>query len=65
MRVKNYDFSWLLSLTIIMVAVQLLLNSDCLSLNEINRTPPRQEPLYSEKFLSKLTINHVVWHICQ
>ena len=23
-------------------------------LNENNRTPPRQEPLYSEKFVSKL-----------
>ena len=54
--VKNYDFSWLLSLKYNNGGTggDYSLNSDCLSLNENSRTPPRQEPLYSEKFLAKL-----------
>jgi hypothetical protein len=30
------------------------LNTDYLNVTENNRTPPRQEPLYSEKFVSRL-----------
>ena len=54
--VKNYDFSWLLSLKYNNGGTggDYSLNSDCLRLNENSRTPPRQEPLYSEKFLAKL-----------
>src|SRR5438128_11551845 len=48
--VNNYDFSWLLRLTYNNGGADYSLNSDCLRLNEINRTPPRQEPLYSENF---------------
>jgi carbamoyltransferase len=53
--VKNYDFSWLLRMTYNNGGgAEYSLNSDFLRLNEINRTPPRQEPLYSQKFLAKL-----------
>jgi len=51
--VKNYDFSWLLSYNN-RDGANYSLNVDYLNMNENNRTPPRQEPLYSQKFLSKL-----------
>ena len=51
-RAKNYDFSWLLSYT--NDGGNYSLNTDYLNVNENNRTPPRQEPLYSEKFVSRL-----------
>ncbi len=60
---KN-DFSWLLRLTYNNSSnssngdghhnMIYSLNSEFLRLNEDNRTPPRQEPLFSDKFLSKL-----------
>jgi carbamoyltransferase len=50
---KNYDFSWLLSYDN-KGGGNYSLDTDDLNLNENNRTPPRQESLYSEKFLSKL-----------
>src|SRR5438876_250272 len=56
--VKNYDFSWLLRFPYDDGGGDggdYSLNSDCLRLNENSRTPPRQEPLYSEKFLAKLS----------
>ena len=52
--IKN-DFSWLLSLPHGNgVNGDYSLNAECLVLNEDNRTPPRQEPLFSDKFLSNL-----------
>jgi carbamoyltransferase len=52
--IKN-DFSWLLSLPVGNgVNGDYSLNTECLVLNQDNRTPPRQEPLFSDKFLSKL-----------
>ena len=54
---KNYDFSWLLSYNN-KGGGNYSLNTDYLNVTENNRTPPRQEPLYSQKFLSKLnTVN--------
>ena len=50
---KNYDLSWLLSYNN-KDRGNYSLNTDYLYVTENNRTPPRQEPLYSEKFLSKL-----------
>src|SRR5712691_5960813 len=50
---KNYDFTWLLSYNNRDVG-NYSLNTDYLNVNENNRTPPRQEPLYSEKFVSRL-----------
>ena len=52
---KNYDFSWLLSYNNENSRrASYSLNTDYLNVIENNRTPPRQEPLYSQKFLSKL-----------
>src|SRR2546428_208211 len=53
---NHYDFSWLLSYSggSDRGSGNYSLNTDYLNLYENNRTPPRQEPLYSEKFLSKL-----------
>lgn len=52
--IKN-DFSWLLRLPCDNGGNgDYSLNAECLNLNEDNRTPPRQEPLFSAKFLSKL-----------
>jgi carbamoyltransferase len=53
--VKN-DFSWLLRFTYNDRGngAGYSLNSDFLRLNEDNRTPPVQEPLFSDKFLAKL-----------
>ena len=50
---KNYDFTWLLSYNN-KDGGNYALNTDYLNVNENNRTPPRQEPLYSEKFVSRL-----------
>jgi carbamoyltransferase len=50
---KNYDFSWLLPYNN-KDGGNYSLNTDYINVTENNRTPPRQEPLYSEKFLSKL-----------
>ena len=50
---KNYDFTWLLSYNN-KDGGNYSLNTDYLNVNENNRTPPRQEPLYSEKFVSRL-----------
>jgi carbamoyltransferase len=48
----NYDFSWLLSNS---DEGNYSLNTDYLRFTEDSyRTPPRQEPLYSDKFLAKL-----------
>jgi len=53
--VTNYDFSWLPRMTYNNGGgADYSLNSDFLRLNEINRTPPRQEQLYSERFLARL-----------
>jgi len=52
--VKN-DFSWLLRFPNGNGGKgDYSLNAECLILNEDNRTPPRQEPLFSDKFLSRL-----------
>src|SRR2546425_9066482 len=53
---NHYDFSWLLSYSggSDRGSGNYSLNTDCLNVTENNRTPPRQEPLYSQKFLSKL-----------
>jgi carbamoyltransferase len=62
--VKNYDFSWLLRLTYNNGGgADYSLNSDYLRLNENSRTPPRQEPLYSENFLSKLSMPRRLPHM--
>jgi len=53
---QNHDFSWLLSYND-KSAGNYSLNIDYLNLTESSRTPPRQEPLYSERFLSKLNNN--------
>jgi len=50
---KNYDFSWLLSYNN-KGDGNYSVNTDYLNVTENNRTPPRQEPLYSEKFVSRL-----------
>ena len=50
---KNYDFSWLLSYNS-KDGGNYSLNTDYLNVMENNRTPPIQEPLYSEKFVSRL-----------
>jgi carbamoyltransferase len=50
---KNYDFSWLPPYNN-KNGGNYSLNTDYINVTENNRTPPRQEPLYSEKFLSKL-----------
>jgi carbamoyltransferase len=57
--IKNYDFSCLLSLKYNNGGGggDYSLNSDCLRFNENSRTPPRQEQLYSENFLSKLPVS--------
>ncbi len=52
---KIYDFSWLLSYNN-KAGGSYSLNTDYLNVTENNRTPPKQEPLYSQKFLSKLNI---------
>jgi carbamoyltransferase len=52
--IENYDFSWLLSYS---GEGNYSLDTDYLNLNENNRTPPRQEPLYSSRFISKLSNN--------
>ncbi len=54
--VNNYDFSWLLRFPYDNGGDggDYSLDSDYVRLNENSRTPPRQEPLYSEKFLAKL-----------
>jgi carbamoyltransferase len=55
--VKNYDFSWLLQSTNNNDgSADYSLSTDYLRLNENKRIPPRQEPLYSENFLSKLSV---------
>jgi carbamoyltransferase len=63
--VKDYDFSWLLRLRHNNDGgdADYSLNTEYLRLNENNRTPPRQEPLYSEKFLSKLPVPRRLPHM--
>src|SRR5947209_19812157 len=62
--VNNYDFSWLRRMPYNNGGgADYSLSSDCIRLNEINRTPPRQEQLYSENFLSKLCVPRRLPHM--
>jgi len=62
--VNNYDFSWLLRMKNNNGGgADYKLNSDCVRLNENSRTPPRQEQLYSENFLSKLPVPRRLPHM--
>jgi carbamoyltransferase len=53
-RMRNYDFSWLLPYEKMKNDPTFSLNPQYLNLKEDKRFAPRQEPLFSNKFLAKL-----------